>query len=137
MSNTLRIHNLLILIFASLFLAACGQGEEAAEDEAQSLTEYLEEVNNGQILDSPESITFLGMSEEEVGRKTSHLLDDRSPAAEAKFRAEFVEVGEHLTGFDRETLSEDEKLYLDISNVVNQRGTALLDFKVPFSPTSS
>lgn len=136
MSNTLRIHNLLILAFASLFLAACGQGEEpATTDEPQSLTEYLEEVSNSQILDSPESITFFGMPEQDVGRKTSHLLDDRSPAAEAKFRAEFVEVGEHLESFDRETLSEDEKLYLDISNVVNQRGTALLDFKVPFSPS--
>ena len=136
MFSPLHTTRLFIIAFAALFLAACGQGEEqqATTEEAQSLTEYLEQVTMDQIKESPESITFLGMSEEDIGRKTSHLLDDRSPAQEAEFRALFTDVAEALEVYDRDSLSEDEKVYLDISNVVNERGTALLDFKVPFSP---
>ncbi|MHA1543583.1 MAG: DUF885 domain-containing protein [Alphaproteobacteria bacterium] len=122
-----------ILISSAFFLAACGEPEAPAPE--QSLTDFLTEVTYDQFRDSPEAVSQLGISIEEIGFKTSHLLDDRSPEAEAKGRADFVAGLEVLKGYNREDLSADEQLYYDITMATVNDALPMLDMPGPFSPT--
>lgn len=119
-----------ILISSAFFLAACGE-PEAPE---QSLTDFLTEVTYDQFRDSPEAISQLGLTIEEIGFKTSHLLDDRSPEAEAKGRADFIASVEVLNSYNRDDLSAEEQLYYDITMTTVNDALPMLDMPGPFSP---
>jgi len=132
MSHFKILKHLVILIVASAFTAACGEQEAPAPE--QSLTEYLEAATMEQIKESPESISFLGLPEDQIGEKTQDRLDDRSPTADAKAKADFIAVSDQLKAYDRDTLSDDEKLYFDIATTVSERALPMLDRAGPFSP---
>ncbi len=132
MSATHSIKTIFIIIASTFLLAACGEEASAPE---QSLTDYLVETTYDQFKDSPEGISSFGLSVEEVGMKTNHLLDDRSPAAEAKGRADFVASLEVLKSYNRDDLSADEQLYYDIYIATANDALPLLDMPGPFSPT--
>lgn len=122
-------------LFASLFLvSACEQPAQEAQAPEQSLTEFLNEATVTGLKESPESVTFLGLSDELVGYKTGDKLDDRSPAAEQRGRELFKETVEGLLAYDRSALEGDERLYYDIATTVNRRATPLLSLQSPFSP---
>ena len=124
-----------ILIFMSTFLlAACGE-EASNPAPEQSLTDYLVEDTYNQFKNSPESVSSFGLSVEEVGMKTNHLLDDRSPAAEARARADFLASLEVVSSYNRDDLNADEQLYYDIFMATANDAKPMLDMAGPFSPS--
>lgn len=130
MSQVHFLKRLFVVFFASFSLTSYSQAEDS---NTQSLTDFLEEVAWDQIKDSPETISLLGLSEEDVGIKTSHLLDERSPAAEEETRRKFLEAAEKLESYDFDSLSEEEQLYYSIAKIANDRGKELLKYRSPFS----
>ena len=135
MSTLHSVKTIFILITSAFLLAACGEEASAPAVPEQSLTDYLVENTYDQFRDSPESISAFGLSIEEIGIKTSHLLDDRSPAAEAKVRADFVKGLEVMATYNREDLSADEQLYYDIYMATAGDALPLLDMPGPFGPS--
>lgn len=127
------VKTIFILISTAFLLAACGEQEAPAPE--QSLTDYLVENTYEQFRNSPESVSSFGLSAQEVGMKTAHLLDDRSPAAEAKSRADFVASLAVMKTYNRDDLSAEEQLYYDIFMATANDALPLLDMAGPFGPS--
>jgi len=114
---------------AALALGACEKPEPA-----QSLTTFLEEQTKEGLRTSPESFTYLGLSDDIAGYKTADKLDDLSPAAEQKGRELFTQGVEGLTAYDRDRLPAEEQLFYDIAAENVALGKIALQLKTPFSP---
>jgi uncharacterized protein (DUF885 family) len=118
-----------MLLASALALTACEKPQPA-----QSLTNFLEEQTKEGLRTSPESFTFLGLSDDIAGFKTADKLDDLSPAAEQKNRDLFMEGAKGFTAYNRAKLDPTEQLYYDITQDGIKLGNEALGLKIPFSP---
>ena len=114
---------------AALAFASCQKPEPA-----QSLTNFLEEQTKEGLRTSPETFTYLGLSDDIAGFKTADKLDDLSPAAEQKNRDLFVQGVQGFAAYDRAKLAPEEQVFYDIAKEGETLGNVALQLKTPFSP---
>ncbi len=108
-----------------LVLGSCDQAPEAEAPvpvvEAQSLTDYLTDYQIRSLINSPEKVAYNGVPAEVIGVDVNSKLDDYSPEGDARIREAIKAHYAQLLTFDRDDLSEDEQVYLDVALTLAER----------------